>query len=127
MFRKSKVFRRVMATGALTAGLVALGTMAATPASAAVWQCNVNGTACLWTGGGYSGTYHNAFGNWASLTNVNGANWNDIASSIANKRTSYLTWYSEAGYWGLAWGQVPGAVADLTGGVYNDALSSFRS
>lgn len=111
-----------ISAAAAVLGLASIG-ITATPATASVYDCQ-NGFACGWFNGGYSGTRKETM---TSISNLAVPGWNDVFSSLANRKTVNITWFTEADYWGLAKTQAPGAVADLGGTVYNDTISSVRT
>lgn len=112
--------RRTLASTLIAMGIVAGSTLvAATPASASVFDCP-SGYVCSWVNGNYDGSRYQTTGSVSSYS----ATWNDKASSIANRKAGSATWYFEAGYWGLSWTLSAGDAAQLGGGVYNDKFSS---
>lgn len=106
------------------AGIVASTFLVAAPASAGVYQCSA-GYACGWYDPDYQGAFWQRTGNYAHLS---GEGVEDEFSAISNRRTSQITWFAMADYWGYATTQQPGATwGNLWGTVYNDAYSSIKT
>lgn len=75
------------------------------PANAAITQCSSN-RACAWFNENYSGT----FGQWSSSqSNLTSSGFNDVISSVLNKRSHTIGWWTDAGYSGGVMTYGPGA------------------
>lgn len=118
---KNKI-RNQLLGGAMATGLLVsdIGLLSAAPAQASVWNCG-GGYACDWEDGGYSGPMWAHGGSRA----VYPSGWDDRTSSIANHSRRTAQWFLEPNWAGLTWRLSAGDAAELGGGVWNDAISSF--
>lgn len=112
--RRAAVF--IVALTALAAG----SAVAATPAHAAYSNCYF---ICAYTDSGGNGSQWTLPAILNSCQSVPGG-WNDVISSAYNTASSWrVTFYSEAGCWGIAHTFWPGN----SGSVYpNDSTSSWK-
>lgn len=96
--KKHPPARRAIASTLAALGLaVGASVAAATPASAAVFDCP-SGYVCSWHGGNYDSTRYQTTGSVQSYSSTH----NDKASSIANRKTGPATWYAHRDHWGLS-------------------------